>query len=315
MVNLPSWQAPWVKRGIFRVRPNWVRLPIHAEGKELFYGRIVVPAMKGLMRAQNLQITVEGEEHIPEQGAALLAINHTGYFDFILSGTLASLRGERLVRFMAKKELFDVPVLRLVLRAMGHIPVDRSAGAAAMDLAVRDLEKGKLVGIFPEGTISRSFEVKELKTGAVRIANEADVPLHPVAIWGSQRILSKGTKRHLGRHDIPVWIKLGPAIDREGSVEEVTKRLRSAMQRLLEEVRTDYTHAYGPFERGADWMPASLGGGAPTLEEAEVIDREAKQCKQEKKAQKAANKKNIVSRLRGGVAGLARSFSARLKRK
>lgn len=278
----------WIRRGIFRVRPTWVHLPIHAEGKELFYGRIVVPALKLMMRAQNLQITVEGEENIPENGPALLAINHTGYFDFILSGTLANLRGHRLVRFMAKQELFKVPALRLILKAMGHIPVDRSAGAAAMDAAVRDLRAGKLVGIFPEGTISRSFEIKELKTGAVRIAQQAGVPLLPVAIWGSQRILSKGTKRNLGRSGIPVWIKLGKPISTEGSVEEVTARLRSAMQELLNDVRQGYERAYGPFAGGEDWLPASMGGTAPTPEEALKIDAELRAQREAAKAAKAA---------------------------
>lgn len=278
----------WIHRGLFRVRPTWVRLPVHAEGKELFYGRIVVPAMKLMLRAQNLQITVEGEENIPEHGPALLAINHTGYFDFILSGTLANLRGHRLVRFMAKKELFNVPVLRLILKAMGHIPVDRSAGAAAMDAAVRDLRAGKLVGIFPEGTISRSFEIKELKTGAVRIAQQAQAPLLPVAIWGSQRILSKGTKRNLGRSGIPVWIKLGKPINTEGSVEEVTNRLRNAMQELLSDVRQGYTHTYGPFAGGEDWLPASMGGSAPTPEQALNIDAERRAQREAAKAEKAA---------------------------
>ena len=114
-------------------------------------------------------------------------------------GGLAAQDSGRLVRFMAKKEVFDHPVGGPVMRSMHHIAVDRGDGAGSLDEALRYLEDGEVVGIFPEATISRSFEVKELKTGAARIAAEAGVPLVPVALWGTQRLMTKDHPRDFSR--------------------------------------------------------------------------------------------------------------------
>lgn len=169
----------WEKQGICWVPKGLHKVPRHPESREWFYGRIVARLVKGLLRAQAIELTVEGSENVPAQGSALLAINHTGYYDFIFSGAAANLRGGRLTRFMAKKEIFDVPVVGTLVRMMKHIPVNRAAGAGALDEAIKHLQQGQLVGIFPEATISRSFEVKELKSGAVRIAQQADAPSSP----------------------------------------------------------------------------------------------------------------------------------------
>lgn len=276
----------WEKQGICWVPKGLYKVPRHPESREWFYGRIVAKLVKGLLRAQAIELTVEGSEHVPAQGSALLAINHTGYYDFIFSGAAANLRGGRLTRFMAKKEIFDVPVVGTLVRMMKHIPVNRAAGAGALDEAIKHLQQGQLVGIFPEATISRSFEVKELKSGAVRIAQQADAPLIPVAVWGSQRVWTKGLKRDIGRSHIPVWIRIGEPVLLEGTVEEATQRLREAMIELLDGVRTEYEKAYGPFAGGESWRPASMGGSAPTVEEAERIDAEQRRIRAEKKAKK-----------------------------
>ena len=76
------------------------------------------------------------------------------------------------------------------MRAMKHIPVDRDAGAASFATALRSLKQGEIVGVFPEATISRSFERKEFKSGAVRMAQASGAPLLPVVSWGGQRIWS-----------------------------------------------------------------------------------------------------------------------------
>src|SRR5690606_8258454 len=122
-------------------------------------------------------------------GGVLLACNHVSYLDFIYGGLAANPSG-RLVRFMAKKEIFDHPVGGPVMRSMHHIPVDRGDGLGSYHRAVEYLRAGEAVGIFPEATISRAMEVKEIKSGAVRIAAAAGVPLLPVALWGTQRILT-----------------------------------------------------------------------------------------------------------------------------
>ena len=136
--------------------------------RDISYPPIITTA-KVLFRVLGLRFQMGGTEHVPTTGGALLAFNHVSYIDFILGG-LAAQPSKRLVRFMAKREVFDHSVGGPVMRSMHHISVDRGDGAASMDEALRYLEAGEVVGIFPEATISRSFEVKELKSGATRIA-------------------------------------------------------------------------------------------------------------------------------------------------
>ena len=107
-----------------------------------------------------------GQENIPTEGGAIIAINHVGYLDFALAGT-ALLPSKRYVRFMAKKEIFDNKIAGPLMRGMHHISVDRSAGSSSFVAAMRALRSGEFIGIFPEGTISVSFEIKEIKSGAV----------------------------------------------------------------------------------------------------------------------------------------------------
>ena len=95
---------------------------------------------------------------------------------------------------MAKAAVFDHWFAGPFMRAMQHIPVDRKAGAAAFESAVRALKDGEVVGVFPEATISTSFTVKDLKAGVARMAVEAGVPIIPAAVWGGQRIATKGHK-------------------------------------------------------------------------------------------------------------------------
>lgn len=169
------------------------------------------------------------------------------------------------------------------MRAMKHIPVDRSAGRGAFDEAVRRLDQGQLVGIFPEATISRSFELKEFKNGAVRIADSAGVPLIPMAIWGSQRVWTKDHPRNLGRSNTPIVIVVGTPVDPAGEPDEATERLRDAMAELLTRAQSIYERDFGPIEKGQYWMPARLGGTAPTLERAQEIEQEEKARRQAKK--------------------------------
>ena len=100
---------------------------------------------------------------------------------------------------MAKRELFDHAVSGPIMRACRHIAVDRADGEASLAEALRHLQAGELVGIFPEATISRAMEIKDLKTGAVRIAARAGVPLIPVVLWGTQRMMTKDHPRDFSR--------------------------------------------------------------------------------------------------------------------
>jgi 1-acyl-sn-glycerol-3-phosphate acyltransferase len=210
-----------------------------------------------------------GAGRLPPTGATVLAINHTSYIDFVYVGLEAYRRDKRRVRFMGKVELADNPVLRWAMRGCGVILVDRAAGHDSYVAAVDELRRGEVVGIYPEATISRSFELKRFKSGAARMALEADVPIVPAIVWGAQRIATKGRPKHLGRTKTPVTVAVGEPIPATGTTEELTARLHDAMQALL----LDVQDAYGPHPAGADWVPSRLGGSAPTLETADEMDR------------------------------------------
>ncbi len=213
-----------------------------------------------------------GTGSVPADGAAVLTINHTAYVDFIYAGLDAYRQDRRQVRFMGKVELSGNPVLRWAMRGCGVILVDRSAGRDSYVAAVEELRRGEVVGIYPEATISRSFEIKAFKSGAARMALEADVPIIPVIVWGAQRIATKGRPRHLGRTKTPVTVAVGEPIAATGTAEELTAKLREEMQAMLLDVQA----AYGPHPAGEDWVPARLGGSAPTVEQADELDRRAR---------------------------------------
>lgn len=266
----------------FRVPRGFVEPPLHHEAYEQLYQRIV-RGFRRLVKVLGMEVSVYGAEHIPAEGGALIAGNHTGYADFMLMGTGPHLRGERLVRFMAKQSLFEVPVVGRALHKMRHVPVDRKAGASSVDAAVENLGRGLLVGIFPEATISRSFELANFKTGAARIAHQADVPLIPCAIWGSQRIWTKDLPKQL--RGVPVIVRYGEPVELTGDAEADTAELKRRVQELLDASRDEYASRYGSGE-GEAWMPRSLGGTAPTLEEAEELYAAERAERERKKAAK-----------------------------
>src|SRR3954467_676313 len=178
---------------------------------------------------------VRGSEHVPATGGAIICSNHVSFFDFTFLG-LGAISQHRLVRFMAKSAVFGHWFAGPFMRAMRHIPVDRKAGAAAFDAAVRALKDGEVVGVFPEATISRSFTVKDLKAGAARMAVQAGVPILPAAVWGGHRIATKGHDVVL-RRNVPVTVVIGEPIRPEPGerAQSLLRRTRAAMELLLEE--------------------------------------------------------------------------------
>ncbi len=216
--------------------------------------------------ATGTRITYSGEENIPDRDGAVVAINHTSYVDF-LPAALAVHRRRRRLRFMIKAEMQQVKVVNFLIKHTRTIPVDRGAGASAYTVAVQRLREGELVGVYPEATISRSFELKEFKTGAARMAIEAQVPIVPVIVWGAQRIWTKGRPRRLGRNEVPVAVQVGAPLYAGGDIAQTDAALRESMTTLLHQVQQRYPH-----EHGACWVPRRLGGGAPTLAEAARLD-------------------------------------------
>src|SRR4051794_21316649 len=214
---------------------------------------------------------VRGSEHVPATSGAIICSNHVSFFDFTFLG-LAALPQRRLVRFMAKAAVFGHWFAGPFMRAMKHIPVDRKAGAAAFESAVRALKDGEVVGVFPEATISRSFTVKELKAGAARMAIDAGVPILPAAVWGGQRIATKGHPVQF-RRGVPVTVLVGePLVAEPGEkVQSLLRRTRAAMETLLDEAQRSYPETpAGPDDRW--WLPVHLGGTAPRPQDVSALD-------------------------------------------
>ena len=239
--------------------------------RDITYPSVIVTA-KSLFKLLGLTFQTSGTEHIPKTGGAILAANHIGYVDFIFDG-FAAQPSKRLVRFMAKKEAFDNSVSGPIMRSLHHIAVDRSAGEDSYKKAVDYARAGEIVGIFPEATISRSFEIKELKTGAVRMAAEAGVPLIPMVTWGTQLFKTKDHESDLRGRGKTIALYVGEPLEVIGEDPIVeTEKLRAAMTALLDRAIADYPIS----PEGQWWAPARLGGTAPTPEQARKLDEEEK---------------------------------------
>ena len=137
-----------------------------------------------------LTIDLDGTDNVPADGGYLLASNHRSYLDPLLLGFAGGRLG-RPIRFLAKKEVTDAPIVGPITSALGAIRVDRGSGSAApLVQAAAALEAGEMVAVFPQGTIPRGEEFFEPRLkgrhGAVRLALESKAPLVPVGVWGSE---------------------------------------------------------------------------------------------------------------------------------
>lgn len=219
-------------------------------------------------RLLGLDVASVGHEHIPRQGPAVIASNHVGYLDFAFVA-LAPPAPRRRVRFVARRGVFTHPVAGPLMRALGQIEADPYGDrGAALRGAVAALEAGEVVGIHPEGTISPSFVPRRARTGTVRMASAADVPIIPCAVWGAHRLLTKWRPRNLQR-DVAVRVHYGEPLWVTGeNPRDATLELMERIGALVREAWAGYPQRpAGPDDRW--WLPAELGGTAPTPGEAE----------------------------------------------
>ena len=154
--------------------------------------------------------TIEGEENIPRTGPALLAFNHIAYLDPLAAAYVVD-KVKRIPRFLAKQELFEDKKIAWVLKGAKQIPVKRGTADApmALDEAVRAVDRGEIIVIFPEGTITKDPDLNPMegKTGIARLAIQSGAPVIPAALWGTANIWPKGyAKRWRPRQDICVRI-------------------------------------------------------------------------------------------------------------
>lgn len=240
--------------------------------REPIYTAAIV-AGRALFGFWRVKRTVTGVENLPGSGGAVIAMTHFGYLDFALVEWATWLHNKRRIRFMAKQSVFEKPVVGSLMRGMRHIPVNMKAGADAYRAAVNALRAGELIGVFPEAGVSASFSVRGLKSGAVRLAAEAGVPIIPVSVWGGHRLMTKNRRIRFGeRFGMPVSFGFGEAITVEpgADVREDTARLRDELQELTDACQ----RAYPVDGTGQWWQPRDLGGTAPTPEEAAAADAE-----------------------------------------
>jgi 1-acyl-sn-glycerol-3-phosphate acyltransferase len=220
------------------------------------------------IRSMRWKVTVVGLDNVPRAGGAVLTWNHTSHIDFVIAAW-GLRRIKRLPRFLAKRELWSSWLSRRVVTMVGAVQVDRGSGqgrAQSFQQAVDALRAGAIVAVAPEGTISSSYEPLPFRTGAVRMAQQAGVPIIPCATWGSHRLVTYGhefSPRRAWR--IPVTVRYGEPIDvgPDDDVREVTDRLRRTTVALVHELQERYPDGN---PAGAWWVPARLGGGGPPPE-------------------------------------------------
>lgn len=232
---------------------------------ELVYP-VVTAATRLVFGALGLRIELSGADRVPRRGPVVLASTHCSYLDFTLVGLAAS---PRRVRFLARHEVVDHWASGPFMRAMGHVPVDRQAPAAAYLRARRLLGDGEAVGVFPEAGISQAYDVRALMPGAVALAAETGAPLVPVAIWGPQRIATARRPTDLTRGR-PVSIAVGEPIHvpSRADVRQGTVALGRRLQSMLDQLQLEPRHRPAAGE-SAEWYPVRHGGSAPTRAEAE----------------------------------------------
>lgn len=229
--------------------------------------RVIGGVVAGLLRLLRWRVTVSDLGHVP-RGGAVLAFNHHSYVDFVLVGLPVVRQLHRPLHFLGKREVFDSPAIGWAARWVEAIPVDRgsaSSRGAALDTAVAALRAGGLVAVAPEQTISDSLELLPLRTGAVRMAQQAGVPVVPVIGWGTQRVRTRGTRLRLSP-GLPITVAFGEPLQLAADADPIaaTDELARRMAALLARVQTTYPDG---LPAGARWVPARLGGGAPAHEQ------------------------------------------------
>ncbi|GAA2165957.1 lysophospholipid acyltransferase family protein [Pedococcus bigeumensis] len=236
--------------------------------------RWVIRLCRVLFRALGLRIEVSGVEHLPSTGPVVVAANHSSFLDFMFVGLAAVQRG-RLVRFMAKESVFRSRLSGPLMRAMAHVPVDRAHGELAARQALRALRAGEAVGVYPEATIGRAFVVKDaedFRRGAAYLALATGAPLVPVAHWGIHRIFTVDRRYSLRRGKAVEVVVGAPLVPLPGEdADALTLRLHDRLRVMVDELVERYPQPPTDPAR-AWWWPATLGGAAPALVDARVLD-------------------------------------------
>lgn len=188
---------------------------------------------RGLLKAWGVEVTAEHLERLPAQGPYILMANHQSHADVpILFASLPLIPG-----FLAKKELARVPFLSMALRNGGHVLIDRASrnsAREALKVAAGEIQAGKTIAIFPEGTRGDSDALGEFKKGGFLIAKKARVPVVPVGILGSRAVWHRDAwLPRSGRVRVRVGEPITPEMIAQLSVDGLCARVRRTMLELL----------------------------------------------------------------------------------
>ena len=207
---------------------------VHPRGADLLHslGRIW---SRILFFTARIRLKVEGQENIPSGTPVVFASNHQSQFD--IPALYLALPVQ--FRFVVKQELFKIPLFGQAMKRAGYVPIDRSGGKKAVKSlrdAVRRIRSGTSVVVFPEGTRSPDGRLLPFKSGALLIALRSGVPIIPIGIWGTYKILPKGS----------LWVRPGSAVVTIGrpidtksytgkdAKEKLVAHVREAIEELVE---------------------------------------------------------------------------------
>lgn len=186
------------------------------------------------------RVRVTGVQQVPAQGPVILAINHLSMLDPLIIGVTFP----RPIHYMAKEELFRYPLLGHLLRWVGTFPVRRGeADREAIQRSLQLLKKGRVVGVFPEGTRSDDGRLREIQGGTALLALRSGAPILPIAIWGTGQAMPRGRflpKRarvliHIGE---AIWIQASNGMSGHDRIREISRQLARQLGELLRQLPT-----------------------------------------------------------------------------
>lgn len=212
-----------------------------AQSPRGFWYRFIAGVLRPLLLAATAR-DWRGGQYLRIDGGIVVAMNHLSWYDPLVAAHFVNDNG-RPVRFLAKAEIFKVPVLGTILKSAGQIPVQRGnsdAAAGSLRAAFAAIEDNQCVVIYPEGTLTRDPQLWPMtaKTGAARIALMTGAPVIPAAQWGPQEVLAPYSKRpkFFPRKTMHVWA--GPEVDLDDlrALPVSAATLREATERIMRDI-------------------------------------------------------------------------------